>query len=251
MVSGPLCPLPTGPCHTRKSVAGTPGMSGQTHESLFASNLPMKITTTAALVFACLALASCKSAPKVSSTFPEIGATATEEVGEHLITQGTGISRGAIAIPFDQSLGEYLVMKGKYAASGQNSEYVRFSGVALQNKTTQRTHRGNLYLFAKDKYTKTICLSRKSCGELEFAMDKATAFHKNSFQQTLIYSGKIGNRVTLSYREFVGGFARPAFSNDVTYDLSESKILGYKGARLEVIDATNTEITYKVLKEFD
>lgn len=207
-------------------------------------------TTTTALVLACLALASCRSAPQISSTFPEIGSTAREEIGEPLLTQGTGVSRGAIAIPFDQNLGEYLVLKGKYAASGQNGEYVRFSGVMLQNKATQRTQRGNLYLFSKDQGTRTICVSRTSCDNLEFSMDKATAFHKNSFQQTLIYSGKIGNRVTLGYREFSRDFARPAFSNEVTYDLSESNILGYKGARLEVIGATNTEITYKVLNGF-
>lgn len=72
----------------------------------------------------------------------------------------------------------------------------------------------------------------------------------NHFQQTLIYSGKIGNRITIGYRESSGSMARPAFSNDVSYDLSESRIVGYKGARLEVIDATNTEITYKVLNGF-
>ncbi|EJI85939.1 hypothetical protein AEST_10210 [Alishewanella aestuarii B11] len=44
--------------------------------------------------------------------------------------------------------------------------------------------------------------------------------------------------------------ARAAFSTDVEYDLNESNIIGYAGARLEVISATNTEITYKVLKHF-
>lgn len=72
----------------------------------------------------------------------------------------------------------------------------------------------------------------------------------NSFQQTLIYSGRIGDRITLGYREFSNSLARPAFNNDVEYDLNESKIVGYKGARVEVIEATNQEITYKVLSNF-
>jgi hypothetical protein len=33
--------------------------------------------------------------------------------------------------------------------------------------------------------------------------------------------------------------ARPAFNNDVEYDLSESKLIGYKGAQFEVIEASN------------
>lgn len=73
---------------------------------------------------------------------------------------------------------------------------------------------------------------------------------KNQFQQELLYNGKIGNRVALGYREFSGDLARPAFSNEVSYDLSESTTLGYKGARIEVIKATNTEITYKLVSGF-
>ena len=44
--------------------------------------------------------------------------------------------------------------------------------------------------------------------------------------------------------------ARSAYSNNVDYDLAESTIVGYKGARLEVVKATNTELTYRVLSGF-
>lgn len=63
-----------------------------------------------------------------------------------------------------------------------------------------------------------------------------------SFQQTLIYSGKIGQKINVGYREFSGSVARPAFCNDVEYDLSESTTIGYKGARLEIIEATNDHV---------
>jgi len=58
------------------------------------------------------------------------------------------------------------------------------------------------------------------------------------------------NRIALGYREFSGDIARLAFSNELSYDLSESAILGYKGARIEIIKATNTELTYKVISGF-
>ncbi len=73
----------------------------------------------------------------------------------------------------------------------------------------------------------------------------------NSFQQTLIYNGKIGNRITLGYREFSNDTARPAFNNEVSYDLAESTTLGYKGARIEIIKATNTDITYRFVNGFN
>ena len=44
--------------------------------------------------------------------------------------------------------------------------------------------------------------------------------------------------------------ARPSFSNDIEYDLSDSKQIGYKGALIEVTDANNQDIKYKVLKGF-
>ncbi len=73
----------------------------------------------------------------------------------------------------------------------------------------------------------------------------------DSFQQTLIYSGKVGEKINVGYREFSGDVARPAFNNEVEYDLSESKTIGYKGARIEVIEATNEFIKYKVIQNFN
>lgn len=73
----------------------------------------------------------------------------------------------------------------------------------------------------------------------------------DSFQQTLIYSGKVGNKINIGYREFSGSIARPAFNNNVEYDLSESTTIGYKGAQLEIIEATNQYIKYRVIKNFN
>jgi hypothetical protein len=43
---------------------------------------------------------------------------------------------------------------------------------------------------------------------------------------------------------------RSAFSQDVQYDLGEGKVVGFKSAGIEIIDATNTAITYRVLAHF-
>lgn len=68
--------------------------------------------------------------------------------------------------------------------------------------------------------------------------------------QTLLYNGKIGNKVTFAYRETQNNLARPAFNNSVEYDLSESSVVRYKGAQIEIIKATNTEITYCLIAGF-
>ena len=84
-----------------------------------------------------------------------------------------------------------------------------------------------------------------------FERRKKPILTKDSFQQTLIYSGKIGNKVNIGYREFSNSHARPAFNNDVEYDLASSKIIGYKGARVKIIEATNELIKYKVIRNFN
>ncbi len=73
---------------------------------------------------------------------------------------------------------------------------------------------------------------------------------ENEFQQTLIYNGMVGKKINVAYREFSNKMARAAFSNDVEYDLSQSKIIGYKGAKIEVLNATNENITYRVISNF-
>ena len=61
----------------------------------------------------------------------------------------------------------------------------------------------------------------------------------------------IGDILKFTYREFTFyGYARDAFTQDVQYDLKEDPIIGFKGARVEVIEATNREITYKVISYF-
>jgi hypothetical protein len=73
----------------------------------------------------------------------------------------------------------------------------------------------------------------------------------DSFQQTLIYSGKVGDKINIGYREFSGNMARPSFNNNVEYDLSQSMFIGYKGVKIEVLEANNQHIKYKVIQNFN
>jgi hypothetical protein len=71
---------------------------------------------------------------------------------------------------------------------------------------------------------------------------------RSSFSQQLIYSGKTGSTIRIAYREFSSNLARPAFYQELTYDLSESKILTFRSTKIEVISATNSEITFSILE---
>ncbi len=74
---------------------------------------------------------------------------------------------------------------------------------------------------------------------------------EGSFKRDLVYAGISKNIITILYREYKDNIARPAFSQEIKYDLDEGKIIGYQGSRFEIINANNTGITFKVLKEIN
>lgn len=70
------------------------------------------------------------------------------------------------------------------------------------------------------------------------------------FRQELIYNGRIGDSLKFLYREFSGDLMRPPFSQEVQYDLKDSTMIGFRGVRIEIIEATNTQLRYRVLSSF-
>ncbi|MDB6126030.1 MAG: hypothetical protein JWQ71_5023 [Pedosphaera sp.] len=84
----------------------------------------------------------------------------------------------------------------------------------------------------------------------DFEYVEVNAMDKPGFTQELIYNGKSGNSVKFLYRELSDSMLRAPFSQDVQYDLKESKIIGFKGLRIEILEATNTQLKYKVITSF-
>lgn len=187
-----------------------------------------------------MSIAGCASrrAEKVSSFIsPEIGTVATRGLGENLLTEGTGVIALSLIISDSGNLDAYSFPKGEYQFGAENEKQTKY----LSEKS----------YFLVMKVDGSVCSANGKCGKVNYTIEpRLVKKSADAFQQTLIYSGRIGNKITLGYREFSSNSARPAFNNDVAYDLDDSKILGYKGARIEVVKATNTEITYKVISGF-
>ena len=78
----------------------------------------------------------------------------------------------------------------------------------------------------------------------------STSVDEPSFRQELIYNGRSGSTVRFLYREFSRDMIRPAFSQELTYDLDEGSVIGFRGVRIQIIDATNILLTYRVDKSF-
>lgn len=74
-----------------------------------------------------------------------------------------------------------------------------------------------------------------------------------SFTYEVLYQGRIDNKIKISFREFKDDMARPAFTQDIEYQLDKDggTVVGFKGLRIKVIKATNTDITYSVIQDYN
>ena len=68
-------------------------------------------------------------------------------------------------------------------------------------------------------------------------------------RRELIYSGVSGNTIEISYREYRGGYAAPAFYQSVKYDLSESRTVRFQNFQIEILSATNQGISWRLLRD--
>ncbi|MFW2022293.1 hypothetical protein [Acinetobacter baumannii] len=187
---------------------------------------------------------------------PNIGEVVTVGVGEQMLYQGNASEDDVLDIANPIKVNLYSLPSGQYAKTGSNEKGNYFSPItktgALVGKSFFADPVQVLMVSKEKKLCVVTVFNASSCSkDAEFKVKKVTSLRDNTFQQTLIYSGKIGNKINVGYREFSGNLARPAFNNDVEYDLSESRQIGYKGALLEILDANNQSIKYKVLRNFN
>jgi hypothetical protein len=183
---------------------------------------------------------------------PPLGTIVTAHVGDHLLQKGEMVEETVLEVAALIDGAAYDIPAGTYSHIGYDEKYDFFSSAGVIAGPFIDPHQA----LSVDKPNATqLCvitiLGAPNCYKGKFEKKKKISARGSSFQQTLIYSGRIGDKINISYREFSNNLARPAFNNDVEYDLAASNIFGYKGAQIEVIKADNTSITYKVLRSFN
>lgn len=216
------------------------------------------LSLTCLLCFACAAPDFNYRPVSTRISEPPLNSTATAYVGDVLLRQGKYSEHDAIyvnqkirvSLAYDLHPG-YYVKKGEdkktetFYPGGDEPGHVKKALLADPWQAVM-TYKGT------EKICVVTVFNALSCTKSgNFQPRNLPILSSDSFQQTLIYSGKVGNKINIGYREFSSSLARPAFNNDVEYDLSSSKVIGYKGARLEIIEATNEYIKYKIISNFN
>lgn len=217
------------------------------------------------IVFIALYLSACASPDynyrpvTTNISEPPIQAINTAYVGDEMLKQGTLSEHDVIYLPSTVSIGlSYDLHPGYYLKQGEDKDTeTYFPGSGNDGGVVEKAVLADPWKAVMAyKNTQKLCIitafNVASCEKsVDFFRKKKPVISTDSFQQTLIYSGKVGNKINIGYREFSGNVARPGFHNDVEYDLSSSNIIGYKGAQIEIIEATNQYIKYKVIKNFN
>ncbi|QDH73842.1 hypothetical protein [Brevundimonas sp. M20] len=192
---------------------------------------------------------------------PPLDIVSRAGVGEQMLVQGRFEERDALRLPEEVrvgSLGAYTFTPGHYVKVGGEGSVGFYTQSAVPGSGIVRVAplADPFQVIEFNSETKQICgvtvLNLKVCRPVPSAtLERIPIQSDNSFQQTLLYSGRVGTKINIGYREFSANMARPAFNNDVEYDLSESRIIGYRGAQIEIINATNEYIEYRVLRNFN
>lgn len=210
------------------------------------------------IVFIILATSGCTTVkynggPKIVKDidYPPTNNVVTAYVGDSLVQKGRIYEENVLVVHKRIDGFNYDIPAKKYLQIGfdEKQDFYSASGVirggladpieALSVKKNQNSRLAVVTVFGGSAYY-----------DGDFERKKQLSERGDNFQQTLIYSGRVGDKINIGYREFSSNLARPAFNNDVEYDLTTSKTIGYKGALIEVIKADNMSITYKLIRNF-
>ncbi len=182
---------------------------------------------------------------------PTPGQVVTRSIGDQMLTKGVVVEEFVLAVaqPIHGAL--YAIPAGDYAQLGSDERNYFYSPVGVTKSPIADPITALAVGRAPGSELCAVSVfGTSSCYAGNFTRKKRTRPGETGFHQTLLYNGRVGDKINIGYREFSNDMARPAFNNDVEYDLSASAVIGYKGASIEIIKADNSSITYRVLRSF-
>lgn len=198
-----------------------------------------------------------------SITTPELNTESTAQAGEEILHQGTYYERDVIHLSREIKIGEkgaYTIAPGYYVRTGGGSDWGSYAPAAndpeagsIKKAPDVVTLQPGFQVSADGKKVGVVTNFYQAVyGEGEgITRSKRPALSFESLQKALIYGGKSGNKIKLGYREIWMHITRPSELRFVEHDLTGSKIVESHGARIEVLEATDESIRYRILKSFD
>lgn len=194
--------------------------------------------------------------PEKSSVIrPPVGAITTANLGGHILVSGEQRKHEAVHLAEPLQVGTFSLPAGFYTKIAQTSgtDYFQPSPAVQAELTKRGEGLKDMIVFPSGQLCVNPENGRIACTE-GYNAPRSTFSEivapEGRAQQALVYGGRAGNSLKVVYRETRGGQNPTDFSNPVEYNLSESTVIAYKGAEVEVLEATNQRVTYRVIKGF-
>ena len=209
-----------------------------------------------------LAVLLCCSAIGSERVTPPLNTETTAQVGENILHQGEVYQRAAIHLSEEITFGKdgaYTLMPGYYFRVSDSIGWEYFAPAdgpdagSLEKAPNAITLQGS-FQYSNDGKTIGVitnfyqAINAKAKG---ITRTVRPSLSSEKTQRALVYGGMSGSKIKLAYREIWKNITKPAGDVFVEYDLTDSKVIEIKGARIEVLEATNESIRYRVTKTFD
>ena len=205
------------------------------------------------LIISCGAKMTLADKQNVDTSFPQLNQISTGDVGVTLVSKEKGSKHKALVINEDRKVKPGNLIKelnrGEiFINQFDTKKYELYSSPKNINFGIAVPKNGGEQMFYINDGAGAQIVQLNS--PINCSETTAVVKEDQYFKQEFIYNGKIGTGLKFTYREFVDNTARPAFTQDLQYDLAESNIIGFRGLRVEIINATNMNIQYKVISQF-
>lgn len=83
---------------------------------------------------------------------------------------------------------------------------------------------------------------------LQFELVEEIIPRPESLSRELVFLGSSANVIRLAYREYIADLARPAYFQEVTYDLTDLPMeIAFRNAQFEILSINGSSLTYRVL----
>lgn len=218
------------------------------------------IAVTAALLMGCSAVPEYNYKPAAGFVSgPQVGRIEEVGVGDEILYAAPVVRAEALYVPKTMSVyfGAYTITSGYFRkiGTGADGEFFAPTPAADSGRITPVTFAEAaqaLYIAHNGELCISTATSIGACGGTTSGFERRTYEEPSQGpRQAIIYNGRIGDRIVLRYREGANAGAQPAFSNTAEYDLSQTREVVYRGARIEVIEATPLALKYRVLRGLD
>ncbi len=234
------------------------GLSGCFAES---PNHPSQMST-----YRIIDLGSFSSPKSVLIINPDVGNIAEKSLGETLIITSNKIIEKQVRISevftrcvIDGFDANFYIKSGNLRLDRESVEgkfYKSTQPIRLTLQGTSYQAEGGIYI---SKNNEQFIYQTTASGvtriflldpQIKVTYEDHTEITNESFKQEFVYLGVVKGVATFMYREFIDSVARPAFSQEVKYDLNVDKTIRFKSLELQILEATNSRIKYKVIHPF-